>query len=82
MDFENKLSLVHAGARVPNGLPSAAVPDDYGARAVLPWRNGAFEPAIVNGMVFHMNRHPFLSRVVAWSLRNGPAQQDPIELES
>lgn len=82
MEFENEFSLVKAVPRVPDGFPSAAVPDDDGAGAVLFRRNGPFKAAVVERVVFDMHRHTFLGRIATRAFWHGPAQQNPIELEA
>src|SRR6185369_10900815 len=46
MQLELELAGTVARARVADRLPGAAVPDDHGARAVLPGRDHAFEAGV------------------------------------
>src|SRR5580704_12684250 len=64
------------------GGPGAAIPYDHRPAAVLPLRDCPFEHEIFQGMIFGSYGKTLVGDNEARSLWHGPAQQDPIELES
>jgi hypothetical protein len=56
-------------------LPRADIPDHDRARAVVSFRNGAFEIEIRNRMIFDLHRQTLVGRIERWSLGNGPGFQ-------
>ena len=63
------------------GFPIAAVPELHGAAAILALRNGAFEIAVVERMVFHFHRQPLVARIERGPPGDRPGFEDAIELE-
>ena len=59
-------------------LPRSLVPDHHRPAAVLPLRNNAFKPAIVNRMIFDLHRESFVAGKITRPLRNRPALQHTI----
>ena len=62
--------------------PGALVPEHDGACPILSVGNGAFEAAIVEGMILHMHGEALLARHEARAARDGPALQDAAEFEA
>jgi hypothetical protein len=69
-------------ARVAHGLPRAVVPHDHGAGTVLLRRDGAFEGAVRDRMVFDMDRHALVPGVEAGAFRHGPREHHAVELQA
>ncbi len=59
---EFKIALLEAALGIV-GFPIAAIPQLHGAAAILVVRNGAFEIAIVERMVFHLHREALVVRI-------------------
>src|SRR5271170_937930 len=66
---------------IVQGTPLATIPDDHRAAAIFSLRDRAFEIEIFERMVLGSHGQAFVGDHQAWSLRNGPAQQDPFVLE-
>src|ERR1700721_300646 len=62
-------------------VPIAAIPNHHGAAAVLPLRNGPFEVAVIQRMVFDLDREPLFRRVEGRALCNCPGLENTVELE-
>jgi len=48
----------------------------------LAFRDGAFEVAIIKGMVFHLDREPFVMRIERRATRDGPGFEYAIKLKT
>jgi hypothetical protein len=58
------------------------IPPDHSAGAVLALGDLAFESCILERVVFDLNGEPSLARLRAGPLRNRPALEDAVELET
>ena len=81
MQMEDQLALLHALPRVAHRCPRATVPNDHFACAVLFGRDGALEAAVRDRVILDMDRHTFVGRIEARSLRHRPGEQHTVELE-
>ena len=72
-EFERALAVGRLGIGDFRG-PGTAVPQQDGAAAILALRNDALEPAVIERVVFDMDREPLFARIEARSLRDRPAQ--------
>jgi hypothetical protein len=77
-----QLALLQAFMGVAERGPCAAVPQHHRATAIFALRNGAFEVAVVQRMVFGAHRKSFVRRIEARPLGHGPAQEHAIELKA
>ncbi|MHC2386025.1 hypothetical protein ACVIHB_000841 [Bradyrhizobium liaoningense] len=77
---ELQIALLEAGFRIIR-FPRAAVPQHHRAAAILPFRNRAFEIAIVERMVFHLDRQPLVVRIEGGSFRHRPGLEHAVEFE-
>ncbi len=64
-------ALVDVGERGLR-LPCALVPEHHRAAAVLALGDDALEPAVLDGMVFHLNGEALVRDDIAWTLGDGP----------
>ena len=78
---KDELALSQSGARVVDGRPCAAVPNDDVAGAVLLGRDRAFERCVRQRMVFGAHRQAFVDGVEAGAARHRPRQQDAVEFK-
>ena len=62
-------------------FPIAAIPNHDCAAAVLALRNGAFEVAVVQRMVFDLDREPLVMRIERRAFGDGPGFEDAIEFK-
>src|ERR1700753_4166618 len=62
-------------------LPRALVPYHHRSASILALRNDAFEAAILDRMIFHLDREPLIRSNVAWPFRNRPALQHTVPPE-
>src|ERR1700712_1136787 len=53
-------------------IPIAAIPNHNRAAAVLPLRNRPFKVAVIQRMVFDLNRKPFIMRIEGRTLSDRP----------
>ena len=63
-------------------VPIAAIPNHDGAAAVLALRNGAFEVAVIQRMVFDLDREPLVVGIEGRALGDGPGFEDAVQFES
>ncbi len=63
------------------GLPIAAVPELHCAAAILALRNGAFKIAVIERMIFHLNREALVVRIERGTAGDRPGLEDAVELE-
>jgi hypothetical protein len=47
----------------------------------LPFRNGAFEIAVVERVVFHLHRQPLVVRIERGPFCHGPGLEDAVEFQ-
>ncbi len=81
--FEFQRALGMGCCRVGIGRdPYAAVPQQHGAAAILPFGDDALEPAIIDRVVLDLDSEPLLTGVEARTLRHRPALQYAVELET
>ena len=76
------MSLFKPAARITLRAPSAAVPDNHGAAAVLTLGDVSFEFEVFFGMVLGTDREPLLADGQARSASDRPAFENAIKLES
>src|SRR5437763_14474770 len=81
LEFERAFAVGLLGIR-PFRRPVAAVPQQYGAAAILALWDHALEPAVIERMVFDMHRQPLLAGIEARAFRDRPAQPHALEFES
>lgn len=62
-------------------FPIAPIPEHDRAAAVLTFRNGAFEVAIVQRVILDLDCQPLVVRVEGWAFGDSPGFKDAIELE-
>ena len=67
--------------RVADRLPPAPVPEENRSAAVLPFRNDSLETAVLDRVILRLHREPLHRGVETRPLRDGPALQDPSQLE-
>src|SRR5262249_41944886 len=63
-------------------VPIAAVPQLHGATAILAFRNGALEVAVVERMVLHLDREPLVMRIERRTARHRPGLEDAVKLQA
>src|SRR5258708_3430284 len=63
------------------GFPVAAIPKLHGAATILALRNGAFEIAIIERVIFHLHREALVARIERRPLRDRPGFEDAVELQ-
>ena len=63
------------------GLPIAAIPQHDRAAAILTLRNRPFEVAIIQGMIFDLDREPFVMRIERRPFRHRPGLENTIQLK-
>ncbi|MGY4356834.1 hypothetical protein ACVW0J_003327 [Bradyrhizobium sp. i1.7.7] len=80
VERELEVALLEAALGIL-GLPGAAVPEHDRAAAILPFRNRAFEIAIVERMVLDLDRQPLVMRIERGSLGDRPRLEHAVELE-
>ncbi len=81
LEHESEAALPVVFVRVTLGIPTAAIPDQHGATAVLPLRDGALEAVVLDRMILDVHGQALLARHQAWAARDGPALHHPVELE-
>jgi hypothetical protein len=73
---EHKLKIAAGkgliGCPVPLRFPVAAIPELDRAAAVLTLRDGAFEVAVIQGVIFDLDREPFVRGIQRWAARHRP----------
>ena len=62
-------------------IPMAAIPDHHGAAAVLALWDRAFEVAVIQRMVFDLDREPLVVGIEGRALGDGPGFEDAVEFE-
>ncbi len=77
-----ELSLFQRLVRVAVRHPSASVPNDHRAAAVLTLGNDSFPLKILHRMIFGLHGETFLAGHEAWPAGYGPAFENAVELES
>ena len=84
VEAELEFALVDGPRRVVGflRLPSAPVPDDHVAAAVLAFGNDALEVEIGDRVVFDMNGHAAVLGIERRSLGHSPADQHVVHLEA
>jgi hypothetical protein len=63
------------------GHPEAPIPQHYGAAAIFPLGDRAFEVAVVERMVLHLDRQSLVARIKRGSLGHSPGLEDTVVLE-
>ena len=61
--------------------PEASVPEHDGAAAILSLRNGAFEVAVIERMILHLDGEPLFTRDEGGALGHRPGLEDAVELQ-
>ncbi len=61
--------------------PGAAVPELDGAAAILAFRDGALEVAVVQRVVLHLDRQPLVMRVQRRAARDRPGLEHAVEFQ-
>ena len=67
-EFQLALCQGLLGSLVAFRLPIAAVPELDRATAILAFRDGPFEVAVVERMIFDLDRESFILRIERWTL--------------
>src|SRR5258706_15726354 len=80
MQREFQLALLVPPPRTV-GFPIPAVPKLHRAAAILSLRNGPFEIAVIQRMVFHLDCQPLVVRIERGAARDRPGFKDAVELE-
>src|SRR5690606_9456343 len=62
-------------------LPAAVIPDHHLASTILAFRNRAFEFAVSQRMIFHLDGHAFDGRVEAGAFGDGPTLEGALEFQ-
>ncbi len=78
---EGQPSLLEPPPGIPLGDPGAFVPELHGSRTVIPLGNDAFEAAVLQRMVLHLDRQPPVPGLETGALGNRPAPQHAVELQ-
>ena len=63
-------------------FPCSVVPQHDGAAAILALGDGALEPGIVERMVLGPHSQPLVIRIGTGPARDGPAQENAVQLQS
>ena len=71
IEGEFQIALLEAALGIL-AIPIAAIPQHDGAAAIFAFRNRAFEIAVVERMVLHLDREPLVVRIKRWPLGHGP----------
>ncbi|MGY3587190.1 hypothetical protein ACVIF9_005867 [Bradyrhizobium sp. USDA 4350] len=77
---ELQVALLEAALGIV-GFPGAAIPELHRAAAILVFRNGAFEVAIVERMILDLDRQPLVMRVERGPARHRPGLEDAVKLQ-
>ncbi len=77
MAFRKVRHRIHGGLR----FPGAAIPKLHRAAAIFALRNGAFEGAIFQRMIFHLDRQALHRRIERRRLGHGPGLVDAVQLQ-
>ena len=75
VQHELQIALAHAGVRIADRRPAAAVPGLDRAGAVLTFRDRALEVGVIERMVLDMRREPPVGGIERGSLAHRPAPQ-------
>ena len=79
---EEQLAALQALLHVFHRDPAAQVPDDHGARPVVPFGDDALEVGVLHRVVLHLHRQALLGRVEGGAARNRPGEQHPPPLQA
>jgi hypothetical protein len=82
MQHELELALPIARRRITLGFPVTAIPQQHGAGPVLLGRNHTLEVAVLERVIFDVHREPLVRGIQTRTLRDRPAQQNAVELQS
>ena len=63
------------------GPVCSLIPDNDFSCSILTLSNHPFEGSILEGMIFHHDRQPFLFWVQRWAFRHCPTFQDAVEFQ-
>ena len=80
-EFEFAVAKCLLGIFVTERRPEAAIPQHHRAAAVLAFGNGAFEIAVVEGMVFDFDRQPLVIGIDRRTLGNRPGLEHAVQFE-
>ena len=80
-EFEVALRQRLLGALLSFRLPVAAVPQHDRAAAILAFRDRAFEIAVVERMIFHLDRKALVVRIERRAFGHRPGFEDAVELK-
>jgi len=81
MENEFELAFRIGLTGVAYGLPRSLVPDHHRACTILSGGNRAFERAVIEGMILHMNGEAPIGGVKTRTSCDGPALEHTIELQ-
>jgi hypothetical protein len=82
MQVKSQVAALEAALGVTLWVPGAAVLEHDGTAAILALRNCTFERAVIERMVFDMDREAFVGGVEAWPLCDRPALQHAIHFKA
>ncbi len=81
-ELEEKLPLFESFARVLEGYPFAAVPDNHAARAIVAGGDDPLEVAVLQRVILHLHGQPLVIHVVRRALWHGPGAEHALHLEA
>ena len=79
---EFELALAQGLGGIAIGSPEAAVPQHHRAAAIFALGDGAFEVAVVERVVLHLDREALVLRVERDALGHRPGLEDAVELKA
>ncbi len=80
MQRELQIALLESPFRIV-GFPIAAVPELHRAAAILPLGDGAFEIAVIQRMIFHLDRQPLVVGIERGAARHRPRLEHAVKLQ-
>jgi hypothetical protein len=81
LEVEQELSADEPRVGILHRDPAADVPDDHGARPVVPLGDHPFEVGVLDRVILDLHRQPLLGRVQRGTLRYRPREQHAPPLE-
>src|SRR5579883_1982048 len=63
------------------GEPMAAIPDHHGAAAIFSFWDDSLKVPVVDGVVFHLDGEPLLTRIETGAARDSPALEHAVEFQ-
>ena len=80
-NLKSPLAKASSGVRPPSRFPVSAVPQLHGAAAVFALRNRPLEVAVVERMVFDLDRQALVGRIERGPARHRPGLEHAVEFQ-